>query len=133
MCCKTSVTTCISDPCLVWLGWLVKGAWEQLRLQLTGDVNCAFEEEVKLCSTLSHAVVQPVLLIASLEQSDLPGYYLVSNLLYSNKIVEWAVKTCCACTYPSLKSWTVFSRGSGLVVVWRVLAAQTNDLLQTHR
>ena len=133
MCCKASVTTCISDTCLLWLGQPVKDAWEQLRLQLTGNVNTAFEEEVKLRSALSHTVVQPVILIPSLEQSDLPGYYLVSNLPYSNKIAEWPMKSCCPCTYPSLKSWTVLSRGSGLVVVWRVLAAQTNDLLQTHR
>lgn len=95
MCCKASVTTHISDPCLLWLRWPVKDAWEQLRLQLTGNVNTAFEEEVKFRSALSHIVVQPVLPIPSLEQPDLPSYYLVSDLLYSNKMVEWPMKSFC--------------------------------------
>lgn len=77
-----------SDPSLLWLGQLVKDAWKQLRLQLTGNVNTAFEEEVKLCSALGHSVVQPVLQIPPLEQSHLPNYCLVSNLLYSNKLVD---------------------------------------------
>lgn len=133
MCCKASVTTGISESCLLWLGWPVKDAWEQLRLQLTGNVNTAFEEEVKFHCILSHTVVQPVLPIPSLEKSDLPSYYLVSNLPYSKKVVEWPMKSCCPSTYPSLKSGTVLSRCVSLVMVMTVLAAQTNELLQTHR
>lgn len=53
---------------------MARDAQEQLRLQMTGNLNIGFEEEVKLCSVLSHTVVHPVLSIPSLEHSDLPSY-----------------------------------------------------------
>lgn len=60
---------------------MTRNAQEQLRLQMTGNLNTGSEEEVKLHSVLSHTVVQPIPINiisgAIREQSskvDLPSY-----------------------------------------------------------
>lgn len=132
MCCKASVTTCISDPCLLWLGWPVKDAWEQLRLQLTGNTNATFEEEVKLCS-------EPYCYSAS-PTNTTSGAIRSSKLLLGVKppIFKQDSRVAPEELLPMYLSITEILDspqpfGSGLVVVWRVLAAQTTNLLQTHR
>lgn len=92
---------------------MARDAQEQLRM--TGNLNSGFEEEVKLGSILSHCSASPINTISgAIRSSKLLIGVESPTFKQDNKMAH---KEMLLCTYLSLKSRTVLSRGSGLVVV----------------